>query len=919
MQEDDAEKSESENDKSKDERLINLVLAATGYESVEEMRQEPSAEVAYFKAMKYAKKFLEDIEADFDQESSGSTENSPPSFATNQPSWYDMKFQSPFTGGPARPKPPVRRQIEGSKKKESFLHWIGREIIMLFLIVGISIIGMLLVVLALTLAASRVHIPNVFNTNETDVPKNTTNIGKSMPTLAPVILEPTVAPTSYPTTAPVAALTIAPTVDEAARFEDIMSLLVDTGFAEETKLRNGITAQSKALDWLVSHYPVGLTSLSKDLLQRYVLGVLFYSTSGRKPKLTDSNNTNWKIHNLWLTGENYCQWHGIKCMGETNLTMGNAIVDINLSENKLKGTIPSELAGLSDLQSLDFRSNSLNGAIPFEFKFPAINETYMDSNHLNGTINLQLQFMKELQTLSLGHNHFTGTLPAAIGLANKLRYINLKDNQLSGTLPTEMSNLTKLVPSALGSRHELQKLDVSKNDFVGSMPSEICELIENGKLIHLKADCGSKTDGTTTALDMSSFFGNNRRNRKRKLVEIQSRSLEENATEDEDEEEETIFATSEAEADPEVTEEDEEVIAEGDFIYLEEDGTVEDKDGNVIEGVALGDLEVARDQLSGGKGDLPEGYLYTDREPIEGAASEGLEVAGEQLYGGNRDLPDGYLYTDSAPSDKLTNKQTSLNLGDEVEVGDDHFDDIDLAQPITLDEENDYEGSIAYARQRNGEEDENGNLHIPPRQRVPLDNQGGSKAAAATIVAHFGCSCCTYCLADPAVSMMQNHEVQVDLPDIPIVDEPILPGSRIETLPDIEGPALPSNDADILSQEITPTKYSRGIEEPTAPNEQLDIVGEEELADKAPAIFSRGFAGSSDCDLAIRSRTTEDQFPGFLGMNAQMAKHCLEANTNRAVVLVRGNVRRQFPYQNNRILLYVDQNGNVANTPTLGR
>lgn len=102
------------------------------------------------------------------------------------------------------------------------------------------------------------------------------------------------------------------------------------------------------------------------------------------------------------------------------------------------------------------------------------------------------------------------------------------------------------------------------------MPSEICELKENGKLIHLKADCGSKTDDTTVALDMSSFFGNNRRNRKRKLVDIQSRWLKENATEDEDEDEETIFGTSEAAADPEVTDEDEEVIAEGDlFIYLD--------------------------------------------------------------------------------------------------------------------------------------------------------------------------------------------------------------------------------------------------------------------------------------------------------------------------------------------------------------
>ena len=65
----------------------------------------------------------------------------------------------------------------------------------------------------------------------------------------------------------------------------------------------------------------------------------------------------------------------------------------------------------------------------------------------------------------------------------------------------------------------MEKLDINANYFTGSMPREICNLKENGKLAHLS---GEYPVGDTTALDLSSFFGQNRGHCKLRLVNMKS-------------------------------------------------------------------------------------------------------------------------------------------------------------------------------------------------------------------------------------------------------------------------------------------------------------------------------------------------------------------------------------------------------------
>ena len=467
-------------------------MAATGYETVEEARKKPSVGVARDgKGVISAKEFLEGMEDEVSEDVANSGRRE--IVAPNEKD--DMKLNSVLIGGPA-PKPPERRKVlhsqlaqtlhhsqtkssgvdqsknlmdptmarrgqsyakgkttltsrlfgesrysgmddaDPSADSEEYIlgkrHMVRYYNFICFLVVCIlCMVGGTLI--TLTLMANQA--PEPMEQTSPDGSKDIADFGN---------------PIAAPVSAPVAEPIIAPTPSDTAslgRFEAMMSRLVATGFAEESKLRNAITAQFKALDWLVSHDPAALDPSSEALLPRYVLAVLFYSTSGREPKSTDPIKTSWKHHKLWLTGESYCGWYGIKCVGEDDyfVTEGNGkISQIILPENKMRGTIPSELNALSGLHSLNLKSNSLHGTIPKEFKFPAMKDIHLDYNHLNGTISLQLEFMKELRTLSLPYNDLTGTLPPTIGFANKLRYIKLGGNQLTGSLPAAVANLTKL-------------------------------------------------------------------------------------------------------------------------------------------------------------------------------------------------------------------------------------------------------------------------------------------------------------------------------------------------------------------------------------------------------------------------------------------------------------------------------------------
>ena len=84
---------------------------------------------------------------------------------------------------------------------------------------------------------------------------------------------------------------------------------------------------------------------------RAALEALYNATGG--PDWT--NNTN------WLSDRPLSEWHGI------TVDSNGCVTELNLPNNQLTGSIPSELGNLANLQRLNLSSNQLTGTIPTSF------------------------------------------------------------------------------------------------------------------------------------------------------------------------------------------------------------------------------------------------------------------------------------------------------------------------------------------------------------------------------------------------------------------------------------------------------------------------------------------------------------------------------------------------------------------------
>ena len=83
-------------------------------------------------------------------------------------------------------------------------------------------------------------------------------------------------------------------------------------------------------------------------IERDALVALYKNTGGINWK----NSANW---NGPLGSE--CEWHGVSCSN-------SHVSAINLSNNQLTGTIPSEIGDLQYLKTLSLWTNQLTGSIP---------------------------------------------------------------------------------------------------------------------------------------------------------------------------------------------------------------------------------------------------------------------------------------------------------------------------------------------------------------------------------------------------------------------------------------------------------------------------------------------------------------------------------------------------------------------------
>jgi len=189
-----------------------------------------------------------------------------------------------------------------------------------------------------------------------------------------------------------------------------------------------IKDQEKALDDELRMGPLNrppLFMLAKVSSERLALVALFKSTGGA----TDWNDTEgWEE----LEEDEEADLDG--AVGVEDLDAEGRVTRLLLDDIGMAGPLPGiEILQLSALQSLNLSDNRLTGSIPAELgQLGALTTLYLDGNQLSGSIPAELGQLGVLTDLRLNNNQLSGGIPAELGQLGALEHLFLQSNQLSG-------------------------------------------------------------------------------------------------------------------------------------------------------------------------------------------------------------------------------------------------------------------------------------------------------------------------------------------------------------------------------------------------------------------------------------------------------------------------------------------------------
>ncbi len=200
----------------------------------------------------------------------------------------------------------------------------------------------------------------------------------------------------------------------------------------------------------------------------------------------DTDGDNWTNNRNWLSNAQLDSWHGV------TTDRNGRVVELDLSENELNGTIPSELGSLTYLEELNLSQNQLSGTIPLELgSLNNLTALSLFDNRLSGGIPSELGNLSNLELLALFENNLRGTIPSELAELDNLRWLMLSGNQLSGSIPSELSKLTNLgwlylsdnrlggtIPTELGNLTNLERLLLWGNQLRGTIPSKLGNLTD---------------------------------------------------------------------------------------------------------------------------------------------------------------------------------------------------------------------------------------------------------------------------------------------------------------------------------------------------------------------------------------------------------------------------------------------------------
>ncbi|KAL6839793.1 hypothetical protein ACP4OV_030481 [Aristida adscensionis] len=119
------------------------------------------------------------------------------------------------------------------------------------------------------------------------------------------------------------------------------------------------------------------------------------------------------------------------------LAISSLSLGLDLSNNKLTGSIPQQIGKLINLGILDISNNKLSGEIPSDLGLCAVMQfLHMEDNMLSGIIPQSLNKLKAIQMMDLSENNLSGPIPIFFVNFDTLYHLNLSYNKLNGEIPS---------------------------------------------------------------------------------------------------------------------------------------------------------------------------------------------------------------------------------------------------------------------------------------------------------------------------------------------------------------------------------------------------------------------------------------------------------------------------------------------------
>ncbi|KAL3915125.1 MAG: hypothetical protein SGILL_005793 [Bacillariaceae sp.] len=249
--------------------------------------------------------------------------------------------------------------------------------------------------------------------------------------------------------------------------------------ANSDDIRNINTPQGQATNWILNLDEEQICPDDPKIIQRWALAVMYFSTEGDNWTQCSAGAPFCGVippfvgRSAFLSEVNECDWAGIRCNIE------GCVTAIEFEDNQLGGTIPTELALLTDLEFLGMEEGTTSGTIPTELG--SLSNMFfidLDFNQLSGTIPPELFGLSLLRTLDLNDNEFVGILDPGLGNLVSMEFFQVHNNNLFGPIPSELGNM-----------FALDVFTLYGNDITGAMPNEVCELRTDFELRFLVADC----------------------------------------------------------------------------------------------------------------------------------------------------------------------------------------------------------------------------------------------------------------------------------------------------------------------------------------------------------------------------------------------------------------------------------------------